>query len=1796
MISTTKRRVLIIVLAIFAMFMTFASGLTYAFANQNTVLEQINFTMINGAQIRLDGQKGMRFAAEISKSDYQKIENAYETLEYGVFIMPKYYVTNYGALNKENTIDGGKYVWSTDDKIYENPTVVEGGKTKYRIIHMESMADIDPQIDGYVVRGSVQNILDENMATDYTARAYIKATNAQGEVEYKFADEHKGARSFVEVAFRVLNKEIYNDENDPNREIRNELDSLVANFEDYYSNSTISYTVNYVDYNTSEIVGTKTETGVELNTPIVYDDVSVSCYRIDQTKLPDEADARVYAPNETLIVYVYGAENLDGDLYQGEVAYLEKTSTAQTQSFVLPKAVGSVNDFKINDQDLLEVSYNNATKEITINTSDIQSVASGVKTCTFEDANGKLYSVNLTIADYVINNDNQVNKLAYTDDDNYIVLATNVDASGIGGFYSETPNEVFTGTIDGKGNLISNLSISNTVGWWGLIGRTTPDAVTGASYSKVFAGTIKNIAFINVCNPGSRGLFAQVVDGGTIENVYIQGTSNREQLFATIDNGGVIVRDVILDFYDGYDAQYIGCICTFRTDNGDAASTGSINGTENVDYYNIYGNQSNWIQENFGLTFGDFAVTRDGLKFNGNLLIEEQIDNVEIEIINLNEENGLSIIGALAHDTQQTNQTIKLPRLPVTIDSISKLKIAGTSVPFTYNKYTKVLTVATSDVTALDASGHVDVVIETDFIKNYTGTIAIVSEGQILADVSDVNEKLSRARNNIDTRTLYLVADVDGAVIENLAPWVSTETNLYGLGHKLTNLTIKGEGLFGQYACGKLYDIAIEVKSFEPDWYGDRYTNSDVLGGDVSNFEANNVYIKLNNGYLKIPNLLNTAEYEQTIIDTCCGGIQFVNCIFDIGQIDIVRAHDWNNAHENDDYSSLLLMDENFFTTYANGLPESFANSAFEIFDGELYFNGKLVSETVTNQPEEPDEPDEPEQPEEVVAYTGATSTVAYGNTGANKGNINGLMVSLTDGDMFTYVEPIDFSTKTSSNNKIQLYVLPKTQGFADVKNFFVRFTDTLDPTNYFEIRLMANYDDPNEISGQALYTSVKASNQKDFVGKSSWSDTTYTEVMVVRPQGYASFMASLTAKNGYGGSQRFSDPFEYSFDYSSKQVYGYKYDTSSSSGTIIADLDSSSYYGSTTWSGFSSGGKAYVSVYSTDVVGESFDFVITNFFGENLTNVANSGIDGNTDDYRIVIPENADGNERTAAHELQKFVEEATSIRIPIIRDNANFNVTDGVKYFSVGNTSTTKFSARENIDLTNAKDNGYVIKTQGDVIYLLGKTTFGTSNAVYGYLNEAYGFEYYFTDTYDLTASNTVIFGNYNLTVNPDIDSLTGPNVGFVQQNSINRHRFGVNANEELFIPANGSTGVHNVDKIVTESDMAAHPDWVSTDGGTLCFSARSHGGTEYVAMQNHFLEVIKKGLAQSSANIFLIAQPDNQASCSCSACKGSSWYDKYNTSDVLLRFCNDLVDKVYDWFETTDGQVYSRDFKIYFLAYHTTQEPPKEITFNENVGVYVAFDGFYGSYSLTNTTNSSYVTKANSWKTKSNGNFGFWLYDLNADEYAYPYDTSVYRQAFYQQLEGAKFINEQGQFQHDKNAMTWGNYKNYISSKLRWDSYLDSATLTTLTENFFKACYKDAWDEMLGVYNAQLTYWTSLRNSYSNSYDLGNIFGKIDTSTYWNKTDVEAWYNGFKNAFTALEGQRASLDTVTYTRIHDMICAEIISPMTMLIELHGYKTNTTFVNEFKQYVTDSGIRFPWDGTGAGSSISYWYGTLEI
>ena len=222
----------------------------------------------------------------------------------------------------------------------------------------------------------------------------------------------------------------------------------------------------------------------------------------------------------------------------------------------------------------------------------------------------------------------------------------------------------------------------------------------------------------------------------------------------------------------------------------------------------------------------------------------------------------------------------------------------------------------------------------------------------------------------------------------------------------------------------------------------------------------------------------------------------------------------------------------------------------------------------------------------------------------------------------------------------------------------------------------------------------------------------------------------------------------------------------------------------------------------------------------------------------------------------------------------------------------------------------------------------------------------------------------------------------------------------------------------------------------------------------------------------------------------------------------------------------------------------------------------------------------------------NIGFWLYDVNFSSYLYPYDTSVYKQDFFKLMQelNVEFVNDQSQYENDENATAWNGLKAYISSKLRWDV---NADVNALTANYFNACYGDAADIMLEVYNSQVEHWknTIRPKGYTSKGDEGNIFGNLSQTKYWPQSTLEGWINNFKAAFAAIEPLEYT-DKVTYDRIHSMISAEIISPMALLIEL--YSKDATLVSEFKQYVKDSKVYYY--AGGQGSTMTNLYEELGI
>lgn len=252
-------------------------------------------------------------------------------------------------------------------------------------------------------------------------------------------------------------------------------------------------------------------------------------------------------------------------------------------------------------------------------------------------------------------------------------------------------------------------------------------------------------------------------------------------------------------------------------------------------------------------------------------------------------------------------------------------------------------------------------------------------------------------------------------------------------------------------------------------------------------------------------------------------------------------------------------------------------------------------------------------------------SSVYYGNSGEDKGNVEGLQVSLSAGDVFTYNKPINFNGKTKNDKIVSFYVIPAVKGVADVLDVKIRLTDATDETNFIEFATFAQSDDENEASGNALASALCTGENAKYVGlhykdKEENADfiyedayySVYKDVSFTTRYGYPSRAASLAACVGYGAEVdyskatvqqqgNFNKPFSYSLDYAERKAYGYDHGTGdwSKSSNVIIDLDDS-YFFENPWSGFTAD-YAYLSVYSDMYTGSTFSFVILNIFDEDL-------------------------------------------------------------------------------------------------------------------------------------------------------------------------------------------------------------------------------------------------------------------------------------------------------------------------------------------------------------------------------------------------------------------------------------------------------------------------------------------------------------------------------------------------------------------------------------------------------------------
>ncbi len=547
--------------------------------------------------------------------------------------------------------------------------------------------------------------------------------------------------------------------------------------------------------------------------------------------------------------------------------------------------------------------------------------------------------------------------------------------------------------------------------------------------------------------------------------------------------------------------------------------------------------------------------------------------------------------------------------------------------------------------------------------------------------------------------------------------------------------------------------------------------------------------------------------------------------------------------------------------------------------------------------------------------------------------------------------------------------------------------------------------------------------------------------------------------------------------------------------------------------------------------------------------------------EYKIVIPASADSKELMASAELQTLFKEATGWILPVVEDEDLQQVdykTD--KYIFIGETS---FAVSEELLPNKAKygRSGYIIKSMGDCLFIIGSYSNGTLYGVYRYLEYILDYDYYGFEIYSMkTGIADMKLKNFDVSIIYDID-FSRMVYGYTNNNTYNLKH---SVQSLPTVPVNGQTGHSSIywfDRDIyldqTKNPDTYHPEWFQDDWesqylGTelryqLCFTA--HGEDTYDEMVGVMAGQIKEKIMESEDNyVFDCSMSDKDTWCPCDACEAV--INKYGgaKSATQVLFLNDVCANVDAWFDTEEGKPYTCEYLVKFYAYLCTTQAPepvdKDIYLSRRLCPIIADVNMDITSSPYASDNKSTTLLYTGWG-KISKNIAAYTYCCRYDEYISPIEIINDMQAWYRfyDSQNVSSIWNLGNCYEMGFATGWGNLNVYLSSKLACDV---DVNVNDYIKKYFKNVYKDAGETMLTMFNewrARDEYNSNMENPpapYAGS--LAN-YKDICFPEFFPKSVLNRWMDLFEQALNDIEYLKQT-NEAEYNVIKKMIIGERVA----------------------------------------------------
>ena len=308
----------------------------------------------------------------------------------------------------------------------------------------------------------------------------------------------------------------------------------------------------------------------------------------------------------------------------------------------------------------------------------------------------------------------------------------------------------------------------------------------------------------------------------------------------------------------------------------------------------------------------------------------------------------------------------------------------------------------------------------------------------------------------------------------------------------------------------------------------------------------------------------------------------------------------------------------------------------------------------------------------------------------------------------------------------------------------------------------------------------------------------------------------------------------------------------------------------------------------------------------------------GGKSDYMIVLSKDASPSEKFAADELQKFLQEISGAKLPIITKGDKLPK----RTIVLGDGDTLR-SLKVKIDFKDLGDEGFSIKTVGPNLVIAGGRQRGTMYGVYTFLEEVMGCRWYSSKVSYIPKTPTITIERLDITQKPDFEYRDdyywdGFDPDFAARNKNNSPSAGLGEKRGGAYP--NVCGVHTFWQLVpVDKYFKDHPEYYALVGGKRIPGNVMEG--QLCLTNPDVLKIATETVLQWCKNnpntkLFSVSQNDNQNHCQCNKCKAMDAEDG-SPSGTLLRFVNAVADEVAKQYP---GVI------IDTLAYQYTEDIPK------------------------------------------------------------------------------------------------------------------------------------------------------------------------------------------------------------------------------------------------------------------------------